>query len=438
MKRRLVLTSVALCLLGLIVLVVPMALSLRSLYHHTDVLELQRELGVVIQRLPLPTGPEDVPGTSENHGLHRYARYDPAGVRVAGDGPSRADAVVLQALRGSTGEGVVGPEVVAALPLYSGDRVVGAVRGAEPTQEGTDRLLTALAQLSLLALAALAVAALAGMALFRRLLRPVDALRASAVRLGDGDFTALAPRTGIPELDEVGAALNSSNRRLRQLVERERQFSADASHELRTPIAALRAALETELLSPRPDREQVLREGLSALDRLEATVLDLLRLARGTPGDRGKLAVVPLLAEAVQRWRPAARERGRSIECAVQQPIPDVRCSRAALDHVLNVLLGNALRHGRGAVRLTAAAIPQGVALRIGDQGQLDPTLLPHLFQRRVAEDGHGIGLALARTLTEAEGGRLRVAQAAPTLFEIVLPVEGDAGPRGRQGTPVD
>lgn len=435
MKRRLVLTSVAVCLLGLLVLLVPTAVSLRSLYHHSDALELQGELGVVVQRLPaLPAGPFGAEAAAGD-GPHRFGSYDAQGRLVAGDGPARADTVVTAALAGSTAEGVVGSDVVAALPLYSGGRVSGALRGAEPTSEGTGRLLTALAKLSLLALAALAVAAVVGIALFRRLLRPLEALRGSAARLGDGDFSVTAPRTGMPELDELGQALNSSTGRLRQLIERERQFSADASHELRTPIAALRAALETELLSPRPDREEVLNEALVALDRLERMVLDLLRLARGTPADRRHLAVEPLLRDAAARWQPTASALGRTLLVAASRDLPAVRCSRAALEHVLNVLLANALEHGHGEVTVGAADVAHGVVLRVADEGGLGADVIAGLFQRRVADDGHGIGLALARTLTEAEGGRLRLAGADPTCFEIVLPVDQPGLPLPQLGS---
>jgi len=158
-KRRLVLTSVAVCLLGLAVFFVPTALTLRTMYHHADVLELQRELAIVIQQLPAAAGPADVPMTTANHQHHRYAQYNAAGQLVSGNGPVTADPVVRTALAGAAGEGIVGDEVVAALPLHAGSAVTGAVRAAEPSQEGTERLLAALFRLSLLAAAALGAAA---------------------------------------------------------------------------------------------------------------------------------------------------------------------------------------------------------------------------------------------------------------------------------------
>ena len=97
-------------------------------------------------------------------------------------------------------------------------------------------------------------------------------LRDAAVDLGDGDFTIDVPRSGVPELDQAGQAMTATARRLDDLVSRERAFSADASHQLRTPIAGLRAAIQTELAFPRPDRTEVLREAISDIDRLERTM----------------------------------------------------------------------------------------------------------------------------------------------------------------------
>lgn len=323
--------------------------------------------------------------------------------------------------------------MVAALPLHAGSAVTGAVRAAEPSQEGTERLLAALFRLSLLAAAALGAAALAGWLLFRRLLRPLDRLRASAVRLGDGDFTTVVSPTGIVELDEVGATLNSSNQRLSRLIDRERNFSAAASHELRTPVAALRVAFEAELLAPRADPTRILHDGLAALDRLESTVQSLLRLARDQPLDRGVLAVAELLDSAGQRWRPIFAKQHRDLSISPTWKLPPVRISAAAIGHVLDVLIDNALRHGQGTVMVKAVAAADGVAVQVTDQAEMSPVIVSALFCRRGRADGHGIGLGLARTLTEAEGGRLGLANASPTTFEVVLPA---AAPELGQRTP--
>ena len=126
--------------------------------------------------------------------------------------------------------------------------------------------------LAALAVGVLMIGAAIGYVLAGRLARPVRRLRDAAVDLGDGDFTIDVPRSGVPELDQAGQAMTATARRLDDLVSRERAFSADASHQLRTPIAGLRAAIQTELAFPRPDRTEVLREAISDIDRLERTM----------------------------------------------------------------------------------------------------------------------------------------------------------------------
>ena len=130
------------------------------------------------------------------------------------------------------------------------------------------------------------VAAAAGLLLSRHLTRPLRRLRDAAVRLGEGDFTVSAPPSGVAELDAAATALTATARRLGDLVERERAFTADASHQLRTPLTSLRLALENELAQPRSDPTQALRDALVDVDRLEATLTDLLALARDTVADR--------------------------------------------------------------------------------------------------------------------------------------------------------
>jgi signal transduction histidine kinase len=264
-----------------------------------------------------------------------------------------------------------------------------------------------------------AVAAGAGWILVRRLTKPLDRLRGAAIALGEGDFTVTPAFTGLAELDDVGEALHHTARRIGGLIERERTFSADASHQLRTPIAGLRVALEAELTVPRPDRETVLRECLGVTERLQETVDDLLRLARNVPLDRGPLDVSGALKELVQRWRGPLESQGRRIEAVDDPALPEVRASAAAIRHVLDVLVENALTHGRGTVTVASQGLPHGVVITVSDQGRgiADSTVL---FRRRAPGAG-GIGLALGRTLAAAEGGQLRLRSARPAVFELTL-----------------
>lgn len=422
MTRRILATVLVVCTLAVALFFVPMALLVREQNHHTDLLELQRLSSIAARGVPADvTGaarwrpPDDDPD-------HRYAIYAPSGQRLTGDGPDAADAAVLDALRGIFAESTTGSEIVAAAPLGPGTLPTGALRVAEPMAESTARTATTIGWMSALALGAVAFAAGAGWSLLRRLLGPVNTLRAAAERLGQGDFTVAVPATGLPEVDDVGKALAFSGARIGRLVERERAFSADASHELRTPVAAVIVALETELLAPRPDRRTVLHESLAALTRLQRTVDDLLHLARDAPGDREAVDLCALIDDVQTDWLPRYRSADRLLHARCLE-VPAVQTSAAAVRHVLDVLVDNALRHGRGPVTLALDSAPGGVALTVTDLGP-GPAHPESLFQRRDADaSGTGIGLALARSLAEAEGARLSLRGTDPTTFELLFPL---------------
>src|SRR5205085_1699034 len=159
-----------------------------------------------------------------------------------------------------------------------------AIRAAEPIDVTNDQIERQRLAIALSAAAAIAIAVLVGLWLSAVLSRPLARLRDAATRLGHGDFTVRAPRSGIAEADAAASALNDTAVRLEELVGRERTFSAHASHQLRTPLASLRLAVEAELAQPRSDATTALEEVLKETDRLEATIDDLLLLARGTAG----------------------------------------------------------------------------------------------------------------------------------------------------------
>ena len=206
-----------------------------------------------------------------------------------------------------------------------------------------------------LAIAAIAVAALVAHQAARRLYRPVEGVRRAAHRLGDGDFTITRTTSGISELDEVSDALAATAQRLDSLLTRERAFSADASHQLRTPLTGLRLILESELASPRADRRLVLDEALHEVDRLETTIDELSTLARDTPRDRGPLDLAgPVRRARTPLARPIRGGRTPAPMRHIEEPLPDGAGLASAVTQVLEVLLDNALRHGTGTVTLEA------------------------------------------------------------------------------------
>ncbi|MGN6695024.1 MAG: sensor histidine kinase [Aquihabitans sp.] len=428
MRRRILIGTVLLTIGTIAAFFVPAAIALSNAEREAQVVELQQEAMDATARLDPdsvrstaePTrGPDDaeVGVEADDDREHDYARYDADGNRVTGDGPAHADAPVLAAIAGSSTTGRVGDERVAAVPLADG----GAVRAAEPASEADSRTRDAVLRLAAFGAVIVLIAGVAAWLLARRLTDPLRQLGQAASRMGGGDFTATAPHTGIVEIDEVADALNASATRIGELVERERRLTADTSHQLRTPIAGLRVALETELAAPRDDPTAVIAEALGAVDRLEATVDSLTDLARdASPADPFELR--ELTDGVTARWQSHYRAAGRSLR--VERPAPGTSPTRqAAVDTIIDVLVENALAHGRGQVTVAIEARAGTALVTVSDEGACT-IAADQLFERHESGSGSsGIGLHLARSLAEAEGARLRLASRAPTSFQLQLPI---------------
>jgi signal transduction histidine kinase len=274
----------------------------------------------------------------------------------------------------------------------------------------------------LLASAALLLAWLLAERQARRLVRPLQALSVVAERLGGGDFSVRTEAVGIAEIDSVNDSVNRTAVRLGDLVDRERAFSADASHQLRTPLTGLRLHLEAALDQPGADLQAAVVDALAATDQLQATINEILALARRAPSAHDPLDVDAVLAGISERWRVVLAAKGKPLRLAVSgHPCP--RGDASALNQILDVLIDNAERHGAGAVGVTIREFFEGVAIDVTDEGApltVDPA---ELFSRSDARPpGHGFGLALARRLTESQGGRLRLTNADPPTFTVLLP----------------
>jgi signal transduction histidine kinase len=254
-----------------------------------------------------------------------------------------------------------------------------------------------------------------------RLAHPLEQLAIAARRLGEGDFTVRAPPAGVAEIDSVGSALDTTAGRIGDMLDRERAFSANASHQLRTPLAGLRLQLEAALDAPGADLQAAVADGIATADRLERTIDDLLTLARGT-GARAELTadLDRLLAEVGEGWRGLLAAQGRELRVTVDDA-PPPRAAEAAVRQILAVLLDNALIHGRGTVTVIARDAGEVLAIDVSDEGPGIPEGTD-LFRRRAAGSGNGIGLALARSLAEADGGRLWLSRPAPPTFTLLLP----------------
>jgi signal transduction histidine kinase len=428
MRRRLILAIAGVAAAAVVLFAVPLALVLQRNYRDEDLLRLQRDTVAATRGIDVaPHGgdPIELPPTRD-----ALAVYDRAGRRVAGRGPAIAPALVRSVLRtGDPAEHASDGELVAAVPLLADERVTGAVRAAR-SDAGAARDAHG-AWLVLAALAAAIIAAAWGAAalLGRRLARPLERLAGAARRLGEGDFAVRAPRADVPEVDAVGGALDTTAERLGDLVARERAYTTNASHQLRTPLAALR--LELEALELRHEGDEEVDRALAQVDRLQGTIDTLLGVARDAGHRDAVTDLAAALGEVETRWHGPLAADARPLRTRITAARPQARVSREVVDEIVDVLIDNARRHGRGPVTLTLRELDGWLALDVADEGPGFPGDAQAAVPPRPSADGHGIGLGLARTLADAAGGRLVVPEAGPSPV-LTLLVRADVGPAER------
>src|SRR5579875_835307 len=286
----------------------------------------------------------------------------------------------------------------------------------------------ALLLVGVLALLALGVAVALAFFQVRRFTRPLEELAGAAVLLGSGDARPMGRRYGLPELDQVAVGLDDSARRLADLLAAEREFASDASHQLRTPLTALSMRLE-EMIAAADDPEAVRTEGEAALtqtERLADVVSQLLGRTRrvGTTVPR-RISIDDILAQQVDEWEPAFRRANRKLAVVGQKNLAGF-ATPGTVAQVIATLLDNALVHGAGTVTIKTSQTPKSAMIEVRDQGPGVPEeLVPHIFERNVSGRPHGtgLGLALARTMSAADGSRVVLVRPRPAVFAMFLPL---------------
>jgi signal transduction histidine kinase len=257
--------------------------------------------------------------------------------------------------------------------------------------------------------------------LARGILERLDRLRVASRGIAAGDLSARAPEEGPAELAQLGASFNEMAGDLEELFDARRELVTAASHDLRTPVAALRAmieALEDGLAEP----EHYLPEMRVQVEALGRLVDDLFELARIDSGalrlELGEARLDGLVRSCLRSLEAEATARGIALEARLDEELPPVRCVPDHVRRVLGNLLVNALRHtpadGSVAVLVEAARPEREVRITVQDSGAgLSPEALRRAFERFWRDDqartepGAGLGLAIARGLVEAQGGRV-------------------------------
>jgi signal transduction histidine kinase len=430
--RRLLLSYLTVTVFVLIVLEVPIAALVADRQRRELVTGLERDA------LILATIYEDA--------LDRKAPYSPtpaldyatsSGTRVVVvdiDGRSIIDSVrnvnddfanreeVARALSGEITSGRrrsddLGRDLLyVAVPVASGGQVYGAVRiTADPADvEATiHRFWWTLAGVAVVVLAAMA---LVGWVIARSIARPLLAIRDAAVKAGSGDLDVrIDPGDAPAELGEVAHRFNEMTGRLRDLIDRQRSFVGDASHQLRTPLTALRLRLENLEESVGPQSESDVQGALTEVDRLGRLVEQLLALARAEDGPTTPEPVD--LAERVRErcdlWTAVAAERDISITCDTPATGPVTGIALPdAIDQILDNLIDNALSVAPDGSEVTVRVVPDRShhTIHVIDEGPgMSDEQRAHAFDRFWRNDttrsGTGLGLAIVRELAHASGG---------------------------------
>jgi two-component system OmpR family sensor kinase len=287
---------------------------------------------------------------------------------------------------------------------------------------------------------AVVLASIVGYLLATLGLRPMEAMRrrASEVSLEHENERLPLPEAH-DEVRRLGETLNDMLDRLRHSFEREHRFVADASHELRTPIAVVKTEIEGALRSG--DYGPHVREALVAAgdecDHLAQLAEDLLVIAQATDGwlpVRAEQVDIAALLESVhERFADRAAQHGRGLEVEVSGGV-SAWADPLRLRQALSNLVDNALRHGRGDVALRARRAAGGVEIEVADHGPgFDRQVAEHAFERFTRGDpartrgGAGLGLAIVRSIAEAHGGRATIVVGEGATVRLWLP-ERSAG----------
>ncbi|MFG2882514.1 ATP-binding protein [Streptomyces sp. NPDC048297] len=294
----------------------------------------------------------------------------------------------------------------------------------EPRSSVTREVGRTLLVIALVALLAVIAAVLLAVRQANRLTSPLTDLAETAERLGSGDPRPRHKRYGVPELDRVADVLDSSAERIGRMLTAERRLAADASHQLRTPLTALSMRLEEITLTDDPDT--VKEEANVALTQVERLTDVVERLLTNSRDPRTGSAVSFDLDEVIQQqlaeWRPAYRNVGRAIVSSGKRHLKAVG-TPGAVAQVLAALIENSLMHGGGTVALRTRVTGNQAVIEVTDEGPgVSADLGARIFERAISgRNSTGIGLAVARDLAEADGGRLELLQSQPPVFGLFL-----------------
>ena len=457
MRGRLLLSYLTLTVFVLAVLEVPLALRYASQERQQLTARVERD-AVALATFAGPNNDAAGRARMRAYAASYRARtggrvlvVDRAGKPIVDSGPtigvtsyaSRPE--VAQALNGTVASGVrfsktLGHDLLyVAVPIASVGTVRGAVRITYPTSAVDARVHRYWLVLAAVASVVLILALAIGLRFAESISRPLRALQLAARRAGEGDLSARAPTTaGPPEVRAVAHAFNESAATLEALVMAQREFVADASHQLRSPLAALRLRLENLERDVLPEGRAGLEHAQSEVGRLSRLVDGLLELARAdrTPSSPELVDLAGVIEGRVESWSALAEERG--VELRPGHTAAVGLATPGRLEQMLDNLLANALEVAPpgSAILLTAARRGAFAELHVIDAG---PGMSAQererafgRFWRASSGSGTGLGLAIVRRLVESDGGSAELHAAETGGIDAVIRLP--AGPLPQPG----
>jgi signal transduction histidine kinase len=333
-------------------------------------------------------------------------------------------------------------QVLVVAPVKSNGEIVGLTALRRPTQQLEFSLRAFWLTLALIAVAALTAAIIIGLGLSRWAAKPLARLGATARSFGEGDLGARAPADGPAEVRDLAETFNAMAGRLETLIHGHRVMLADVSHQLRTPLAALRLQLEA-LAAEAGDGSAEFSPSLSEVARLGRMVDGLLAVARAenaTP-DIVLVSVSEVVAERAAAWSPVADEQG--ITLRVDIPLPArVGLGEGYLEQILDNLIANAIEATAASGRITVTAAPtaRGARVIVADNGPgMSEAAMDRAFLRFASTSprGSGLGLAIVYRLAAVGGGGAELSQTPGGGLTVTVHLcgpSGDASEKARAG----
>ena len=438
MTRRIVAGYIILTIVVLVVLMVPLGITHERNLEQDLLLRMERDAGVVASlveddvRRPTPAGQVQVARVADGYSATTGARVavtDSAGTVIAdsdppapGDRTLRTRPEVRTALGGTVATGsrfsdTLGTQLLyVAVPVAAGGTVYGAVRITYPASEVGDGAMKYWLLLAAVGVITLLAVAVVGWLIARWVSRPLGQLEQAADAVGAGDLSARAPeQQGPPEVRALAHRFNAMVAQVDELVGSQEAFVADASHQLRTPLTAMRLRIENLGAEAGPAGEVDAQAAIAEVDRLSQMVDSLLALARAERGEApaGRVDVSALVAERADAWTDLAAESGVRVVARVV-PGLHVRVPDGVIEQVVDNLIDNAVAAiaGDGTVTVGVAEAGGFVEISVSDTGPgLDAQGRAQAFDRfwrapsSVPGAGSGLGLPIVKRLVEGAGG---------------------------------